>query len=41
MPDVSWHLTFRLYPEDVNNIKRTFEGHSQSAIEFRFVAKKW
>ena len=36
VPDVSWHLAFRLHPEDVNNIKRTFEGHSQSAIEFRF-----
>ena len=36
LPDVSWHLAFRLYSKDVNNIKRTFEGHSQSGIEFRF-----
>lgn len=36
IPDVSWHLAFRLHPKDVDNIKRTFEGHSQSGIEFRF-----
>ena len=36
LPDVSWHLAFRLYSKDVDNIRRTFEGHSQSGIEFRF-----
>lgn len=33
---VSWHLAFRLYSSDVVNIKKTFEGHSLSGIEFRF-----
>ncbi len=37
LPNISWHLAFRLYSVDVANIKRTFEGHSQSGIEFRFV----
>ncbi|MCZ0938190.1 MAG: hypothetical protein OXJ55_06115 [Caldilineaceae bacterium] len=33
---VSWYLVFRLFSKDVNKIKHTFEGHSQSGIEFRF-----
>ena len=40
VPDVSWHLAFRLHSEDVDSIKRTFEGHSQSGIEFRFVPER-
>lgn len=35
---ISWHLAFRLLPSDVENIRRTFQGHSQSGIEFRFTA---
>ena len=36
LEDVSWYLVFRLFSKDVNKIKHTFEGHSQSGIEFRF-----
>ena len=36
LPRVSWHLAFRLRSPDVEHIRRTFEGHSQSGIEFRF-----
>lgn len=34
---VSWHLVFRLRASSVEHIRRTYEGHSQSGIEFRFV----
>ena len=36
LKNVSWYLVFRLFSKDVNNIRQTFEGHSQSGIEFRF-----
>ena len=36
LPEASWHLAFRLYSNDVDTIKKTFEGHSLSGIEFRF-----
>ena len=39
LSDISWYLAFRLDRRDVNTIKRTFEGHSQSGIEFRFEPK--
>ena len=40
LPDVSWHLAFRLHSGDVDTIKQTFEGHSQSGIEFRLTPER-